>query len=179
MSIELACMRWLRFEKKCMFVLNERTPQWGVGLPDVLGVTRAREVTEIEVKRSMSDFRANAKKYCIINREHFLERWPKQYYFAVPPKMKDKVLAELPEWAGLLVVEHFNVTAAKVAPINKSARKLTVKQCCRLAECMANQIAAQATMLVGIEHRERVCPCYADEIYHGSSWNPDYTNYQI
>lgn len=57
MSLELAAARWLRFEKRCMAVLFERTPRaWSCGLPDALGITCSRHMIEIEIKRTLSDF---------------------------------------------------------------------------------------------------------------------------
>lgn len=174
--IELACMRWLRYEKKCSFILEQRSPLYNGGIPDVIGVTRAREVTEIEVKRSVSDFRANANKPCIRNREFFLEKWPKQFYFAIPKTLQPKIEPLVPEWAGLLLVDGYVVTVAKVAPVNRAAKKLTIKQCVKLAELMSNQISAQATALIGKTHNS-ACSSWSD------GWlcwnNPDYTNYQI
>lgn len=177
--IELACMRWLRYEKRCSFILEQRSPLYNGGIPDVIGVTKSREVTEIEVKRSVSDFKANANKRCIQIREHYLDRWPKQYYFAIPIHLQAKIEPIVPEWAGLLVVDGHIVTVAKVAPINKAAKKLSIKQCVKVAELMSNQIAAQATMLINRGYCD-FCPNHIDDFYYDSPcWYPGYTNYQI
>lgn len=187
--IELACLRWLRFENKCVIVLNERTPVYGHGNPDVLGVTEARFLKEIEVKRSMSDFRANALKFHVANREHCLDRWPRQFYYAVPLKLAEKVKQELPPWAGLLTVDETIVHLEVNAPINPHAKKLSVQRCVRLAKCMANQIACQASDLINERRlsRHHDCPNHLDSLYAGgwffkdgtSSKPGDYQNFQI
>lgn len=184
--MELALLKWLRFENKCIIVLNERTPVYGHGQPDVLGVTAAGYLKEIEVKRSMSDFRANAKKFHVSNREHYLDRWPRQFYYAVPKAMVEKVKSELPPWAGLLQVDGSLVELIVDAEINKAARKLTFKQCARLAKCLSNQIACMAanSFQLNSGHRQH-CANHLDELYKDGWYFPDgekftdYTNYQI
>ena len=174
--IEQACMRWLRYEKRCLFIVNERSPLYNGGQPDVLGVTHSRYAIEIEVKRSVSDFRANAKKRCVITRDTLIHRWPKKYYFAAPPHVVKKIQFEIPEWAGLLEVDRGVVKVVIESPMNSKSKRLSVKQCVKLAECMANQIAADAVGAIGDS-----CPCRMDD-FHSVSWNgrkKDYTNYQI
>lgn len=183
MNLELMVMKWLRFEKRCLFVINERSPLYTGGNPDVLGVSRARESTEVEIKRSMADFRRNKEKNCIKLRDTWISRWPKQFYFAVPENLSEKVLAELPEWAGLLSVDHA-VTCVKRAPANKAAKKLTIKQCAHFAELMANQIMAQAQSIEGFQDRF-FCDSNMDELYKNGWWTKSgervtsYTNFQI
>lgn len=178
-------IKWLRFENKCVIVLNERTPVYGHGQPDVLGVTRSRFLKEIEVKRTMSDFRANAKKRHVANRDYYIQNWPRQFYYAVPKSLVDKVMKELPPWAGLLSVNGSQVELMADAAVNKEARKLTMKQCARLAECLSNQIACMAAS--GFQHNSGMmnyCPNHLDELYKDGWWIgmekfTGYTNYQI
>lgn len=174
-------MMWLRFEKRCMFIINERSPLYNMGIPDVLGVTRSRETTEVEIKRSMSDFRANANKRCVVNRHLFLDRWPKQFYFAMPEKLASRVQFDIPEWAGLLSVRGTNqVEVLLKAPINRQAKKLTIKQCAHFAELMANQIIAQQQSLE-CKRESMIDPSHLDEIhakYYGERQN-GFSNYQI
>ncbi len=79
---------------------------------DFFRVTKAGYFYEYEIKQSMSDFRADKKK----NRYNWKERChkpkslmialaakgsPSRFYYVVSEKIKDKVISELPDWAGL------------------------------------------------------------------------------
>lgn len=139
-NLELLAINFLRWEKQCMFVLRERNPRWGTGDPDVLGVTKHRYLLEIEIKRSLSDLRADAKKPHVANREHYLERQPKQKWYLVDHSFHEKALAELPEWAGLMTVppNEWSIRVVKKAPSNNDSTRLTVKECVKLVNCINN-----------------------------------------
>lgn len=151
MSLELAAARWLKWEKRCRLVLTERTPRYCHGQPDVLGITESRYLLEIEVKRSMSDFRANQKKNHMQNRfclesqisTPYMRSAPKQFWFMVPEKLVEKVQAELPDFAGLMTVRN-GVSAEVVtpSPTNELSERLTIKECAKLMNCAGNQIVA-------------------------------------
>lgn len=147
MNLELAAMRWLRFERRCRVVLFERSPRWAYGSrPDVMGVDNFRRLIEIECKRSMADFRNNQYKRHVVNRSKLLDLWPYQFYFIVPVKLKDRCLAELPDYAGLMTHDGGSfVIVERTAPLNKESPKLSIKECVTLAALMANQICATET----------------------------------
>lgn len=144
MNLELMAMRWLRFEQKCMIVIMGRTPREICGLPDVLGVNCNRFATEVEIKRSMADFRADGKKRCRTNRDYYIQKMPKHFYYLVPKALSEKVLAELPSWAGLLTVAERGgfrpIRVIQPSPVNKQSERYTIKECVRLAQKMGNQI---------------------------------------
>lgn len=160
MSLELAAMRWLWLEQKCLVVLEERTPKYGMGQPDVLGVTPGRYLTEIEVKRSASDFRADFKKcHRMVRAEknpRTGEAWegmlamvnhPRQFYYLMVESLAEKVKAEIPGWAGLMTLKNESWHTPEVvirAPVNKDSAKLTVKQCARLARMMTAHMMGYA-----------------------------------
>jgi hypothetical protein len=147
MNLELLGMQFLRNEKRCMFVINERTPRYQNGTPDVLGVTPARFLLEIEVKRSLSDFKADFSKVhrrLLLAPEEAPNVWqnrPKQFWYLVPTALTPKVIDLVPEWAGLMEAAH-GVTVIKPAPTNKLSNKLTIRECCQLAHLLANQVIA-------------------------------------
>ncbi len=129
MNLELMAMRWLRWQKRCPIVLRERSPIYAIGDPDVLGVTAARYLIEIEIKRSVADFKADARKAHVANRSFQLKRMPKQKYYFVTREIVERCKLELPEWAGLMTV--FNEVSCRVlveAPVNKESQRLTVVQ---------------------------------------------------
>lgn len=147
---------WLRYERGCPVVALER----GIGacgIPDAIGLTAKRQIIEVEIKRSMADFRHNAKKYGArlrgvdMMRGRFSYNDPQQFYFLVESEMVEKCRSELPDWAGLMSTplprqfthryarhpEYCGITKLVVhvqAPINKTARKLTIKECHRMAK---------------------------------------------
>lgn len=143
-SLESFGLRWLRFEKRCRVALFERSPRpiFG-GQPDVLGVTEHRYLLEIEVKRSVSDFKANEKKNHVLNRQFCVPQWPKQFWFLVPFELAEKVQPMLPEYAGLLrgpgPDEVQQLYSVQRAPVNHASEPLTTKEMVRLCYCMANQ----------------------------------------
>lgn len=142
MRLETRALHWLLYKGGCHYAVCERSPRPITGEPDVLGVKAGRRMVEIEIKRSVSDFRANAKKRHVVNRDIYIDRWPYQFYFLVPLALKNKVLPILPSWAGLMTDESFYVQIEKVAPINKLSKRLTVKECLRLARNLANHSAS-------------------------------------
>lgn len=98
---------------------------WGFHLGhecDLLIVSPGRYATEIEIKITASDIRADKKK----THEHRSNRI-RQFFFAVPDYLKD--CSDLPEDAGLIVVpsqEKFWQTKIVRRPrYNKLARPLT------------------------------------------------------
>ena len=129
-----------------MLVLCERSPRQGwCGQPDVFGVTAARYTMEIEIKRSLSDFRADATKPSRnpILRDGFrLQRLPKHFWYLVPPELADRVEPLVPDWAGLMRGprghEAQTVWIIKRSPANSESRRLTVKECCRLVLLVNN-----------------------------------------
>ena len=146
MNLELMAMRWLWLEKNCHYVLEQRSPRYHLGSPDVLGVTQQRYLIEIEIKRSASDFHADKKKTQRANREFYLKHMPKQFYYLMPRKLAEKLKDKLPEYAGLMCESENNYTAEvlKVAPVNKLSERLSLKECVKLCRNMANHMMSYA-----------------------------------
>lgn len=141
-SLEFLGLEFLRFEKGCPVALWERSPRYMIGQPDVLGVNKARFLYEIEIKRSVSDFRADAKKP---HRKFRIdEHAPRLFWYLVPHHLVDSVSYLVPEWAGLLRgptdSEVQQVWSVKKSPQNAASKRLTTKECVSMAHCMANQI---------------------------------------
>jgi len=77
---EVAALEWLRFKRQCQITALERwvfadTIQ---GRPDVCGVTKQRYMLEVEIKRTWSDFKADAKKW----KNHAIPATRQRYYLA-------------------------------------------------------------------------------------------------
>ena len=89
---------------------------------DMLMVTKNYFLREIEIKISVSDFKADFKK------KHNHEGNIKQFYYAVPYYILDKIKDLVPEQAGILVAEynaelsdHWQLKRHKKATDNKLA----------------------------------------------------------
>lgn len=204
MSLEFQGAMWLKYERKLPLVLYERTPRYGHGQPDILGVSENRYIYEIEIKRTVSDFRANARKPHIKNREMFpemLKRFPKQFWYLVPSKLVEKIQDEVPSWAGLLTLEYdpgdhgyntpIRVKSIKPAPTNNESKKLSLKECARLLRNIGNQMISLIATNNSLRSRSNEIgdPTFMDDhfskkyAFTGSyyEWvsNPDYINFQI
>jgi hypothetical protein len=140
-NLELMALRWLRWEKKCPIAFCERSPVYGNGDPDVLGVTNARYRIEIEIKRSVSDFKADAKKTHRHNRQFNLEIHPRQFYYLVPSQLIEKVKPILPQWAGLMSGPTSTTCCISVvipAPVNDLSRRMNIRECSRMVKMVNN-----------------------------------------
>ncbi len=78
MTLEYHALAWLRFEKRCPIVMLERGISY-ISRPDALGITTARYMVEIEIKRSLADFTKNNDKRIVRLRENCLNLWPRYF----------------------------------------------------------------------------------------------------
>lgn len=164
-------MRWLWLEQKCLVVLEERTPKYGMGFPDVLGVTPGRYLTEIEIKRSKSDFKADFKKSHRANRNLNsngllkLSNHPRQFYYMMPPDLATDLALDIPEWAGLMTMDHVGDSKLiKIAPVNKDSTRLNLKQCVRLSRMMTAHMMGYVirNREINCQWRQRDDLCYIE-----------------
>lgn len=154
MSLETVALRWLAWEKKCLAVVHGRTPRYQIGVPDVLGLTRSRYLIEVEIKRSVSDFKKNASKYHISWRDAWIHQSPRQVYFFVPDDIAAKVEPITPEWAGLAKLKSdFNFDIIKQSPVNAQSKRLTVKECVKMFHLLSNQLVSQTKWLETYRNR--------------------------
>jgi len=168
-SLTASALFWLLTERKCKLITVERGLAWGN--PDALGVAPDRTLCEVEVKVSLSDFRANAGKGYIrylsaMKDDGARSDLPACYYFLVPPSLVEKVKPELPSFAGLLTVKmepHTNTPrfwtndALCLASIVKAPRmprkKLTLEQCTRLAKHQSMALVVEYLRNNRLSHR--------------------------
>ncbi len=120
---------------------------------DLLIVSHSGYASEVEIKTSVSDLKADLKK----SHGHRSNKI-KYLYFAVPLELKEKALELIPERAGLIVItpeklsvystnppsktpyvpEHVDIV--KAPTVNKQARKLTEKELLKLGSLAAMRI---------------------------------------
>lgn len=136
--------QWLRYKRQCFLIATERgLYPWG--RPDVFGVTLQRRTIEVEVKVTLADFRANAKKRISgLPRAHW---HPWQFYFIVPPALVESVALELPEWSGLLTLDTYRdylpcrvVKVVKRSPCNDLSPQVKVRDLAEMAKHMSGTI---------------------------------------
>ncbi len=118
---------------------------WGLNFRhelDMLVVSAAGWATEIEIKVTVADLRADRKKAHghLSNRIRLL-------YFAVPEALQQKALELIPERAGLIIVRpdlaNYNYRKTEVVKTpkpNKTARKLNDKELLKLGKLAAMRI---------------------------------------
>ncbi len=123
LEMEVVLMDWLKANPNIV-VPNV---SWGLGLHecDLLRVTPSNWATEVEIKISKADLIKDKEK----THGHYSNKI-KYLYFAVPAKLEDIALKEMPKRAGLLVCGKDNVTVQEIRKptLNKNARKLTDKE---------------------------------------------------
>lgn len=101
---------------------------WGMGLHecDVLILSKAGYLTEVEIKRSRADLKKDEKK-----KHSHKSNKIKQLYFAIPRKLEN-CLDLIPPHSGVLIIEKFNDTKMLVftvrePEINYKAKKMEEK----------------------------------------------------
>ena len=103
LEMEVILMGWLKYAS------NTVVPNvsWGLGLHecDLLRVTPSGYATEVEIKVTKSDLLKDKEK----DHGHYSPKI-KALYFAVPEKLEDVALEEIPKRAGLLVVRKNEVS---------------------------------------------------------------------
>jgi len=103
-EVETTITAWLYPPRQCIVVPNI---SWGFGLAweaDLISVTPAGYATEIEIKVSVSDFRADSKK-----RKHELIRSSKisSFVYAMPKEIYEKAGVDVPEDYGIILIEPY------------------------------------------------------------------------
>jgi len=133
-EIQMSVQRWLYDCNHHYQCLNYG--KTGYFEADVLGVTLSRMVTEVEVKISMSDFKADFKKTAKHLRLSFPDKAdfinaciPNRFYYACPEGLIP--IGKIPGYAGLIYVNGISGEAEliKLAPIlhhKKAADKLMI-----------------------------------------------------
>lgn len=123
--VKMCVANYFRYARGCPVVTLEYHHYRDGGVqPDVLVLDKQNRPIEIEVKISVSDFRADAKKPIWTHRD-MGNRWPYQFYYAVPVELEAKVKPLLRDGVGLLRIDGAEcyrkmpqraVTVAETAP---------------------------------------------------------------
>lgn len=100
---------------------------------DILSVTKNNYLREIEIKISVSDFKADFKK------KHNHEGNIRQFYYAVPYYILDDIKDLVPEHAGILVAE-YNTDLCESWRLKKYKKSVDNKSAKPIDEKMLNEI---------------------------------------
>ena len=133
LEVQVALFNILQGKK---LVLPNFTP-WKWWECDIFSLSNAGYYAEYEIKLSVSDFKADAKKCDRVRRvKHENMRnpamcGPNNFYYVMPKEISD--LVEIPEWAGLVTVisgeNYFTKKPYTSARITKLAPRLHNKKC--------------------------------------------------
>jgi hypothetical protein len=145
LELRAACMSWLRYDKGCPIVVFERGPWAHLGhRPDVMAVTKKRELVEVEIKRTFADFKQDVEKRIWQSRDLFKRGWPSFFHFLVTPDLVTRAEPLLRDGFGLVTIDPAQSTfsglpaivSVKRATRQKDARDLTTRQ---LVEMVSHQ----------------------------------------
>lgn len=125
-DIEIACSNYFDCRKNTIVPNISFGANFGHEI-DLLIVSQSGYCTEVEIKISISDLKADFKK----KHSHESIRI-KHFFYAVPEKMKDKALLLIPEHAGLITIhennDHRFARQEKGCVANSQAIPLTDKE---------------------------------------------------
>ena len=181
--IASAVMGWMRFGKQFHYVAREA----GMFSSDVLG-TNGKTIIEVEIKISMTDFKADWKKIKHLtyqekkdknvgssqyivghkNRNRWRKHIPNQFYFACPASMKDfaveQVRANAPEYGVIVMRENitgvYHGSMHKCLSVAKSAKVMHRRP---PTEGLLTDIAARMSSdLINLRYQRRLSEDWVD-----------------
>lgn len=155
-----AC-EFLRYEQGCYLLAWERSP-WEHHKPDLMGVERGRRVLEIEIKRSLADFKADAKKR-IWDYRKMGKAVPFKFWYLVPPELVEEILPMVPDGLGLLTVGPRLSRGGNAEIIVASNAKANRKACVLRLKDMVNMARDQSGTLVSAVSRLAQCSVASEE----------------
>jgi len=153
--IKMCVAHYFRFARQCPIVAMEYWHYQDSGVqPDVLVLDAAHRPIEIEVKTSLSDFKADARKHIWNFRKQGM-KWPWKFYYALPTDLEEQVKPLLRKGVGLLRVSQHNyykpedaVSVAVTAPKHEDFERITGA---RLKRIIAGQSSSLCRALKALD----------------------------
>lgn len=149
-------MNFLFWRKNCHIITNERGFLTYDGRPDIIGITKDRDVIEIEIKVTMSDFVNNFSKRLIQIYEQYPEKRPNYFYFIVSDNIANKCLDYLKANKtdikyGLMTFDSKknSIKVMKNPGKNKLMKPLTDEQIWQMVQYQARTLASISTYRFG------------------------------
>lgn len=125
-ELEEAAVRWLLLDRKCIAAYTERHPT-GYWLPDAIGILSSLRIIEIEIKRTVADFRQDRLKPNVMQWRAGSDWRPYQFYYMLPIEIIS-VLPEVPDFAGVIQVrDRWQIEVVRRAQVNNKANKIRPK----------------------------------------------------
>ena len=163
-DIQLAL--WRKFINSVAVVPNAMFYHWE---SDLLVVSRSMYVTEYEIKISVSDFRADAKKERaeLIQMEYYRPGWdfggdpikvgrPNRFYYVMPEDIAFKIT--VPDWAGLMVLRKPRYLSEVKRPKRLHNEKIEHEQVTNLIRKMQYRFWKQFTTVQEADFKRRNPP---------------------
>lgn len=149
---------YLRYDQGCYLVTWERGPWEDFGhRPDLLGVDKSRKVTEVEIKRSLADFRNDATKRIWAYRAKG-KAVPYKFYYLVPPELVERVFELLPEGSGLMTVTdgtsrggNHELVVVAPAKTNRQAKPLPLKMLVQMVRHQSGTLVSAVSKLAQLK----------------------------
>jgi len=135
--VKLCIAQYFRYQRQCKLVAFERAVHsLGWYVPDILIVNNDRKLIEIEVKVTLADFKADAKKRIWKTRDTGKVKMPHQFYYGIPAELEEKIKPIMRKDCGLIRIgdkkewQNYGdvVSVAKTAPVNKESKRLTARE---------------------------------------------------
>jgi len=169
-----ACVAsYFRYTRQAPIISFERPLSNYFSKPDIFIVTKKRMLIEVEVKVNIYDFKNDVKKRTWLLRDEYPDLYPMpfQFYYAVSDDIRDKAKEVIDNWkvenkiygnVGLIVVnepknllyKQWNSSLVWVmfkAPINKNAKKLTIKQIITMVRNQTGTLCSYASKVAEME----------------------------
>jgi hypothetical protein len=157
-------LEWLRYQRGCYITAWERSPwEFAHHKPDLIGIDSTRKCIEIEIKRSVADFKNDAEKAIWNSRDLFKQAWPAQFYYFVDPAIVDKVRPFVRDGFGLITLApeserptiygNRDIQVVKKATKQKDAKPLSVRQ---LFNMVRHQSGSMAALMAWVKERDRL-----------------------
>lgn len=158
-KLTCAAACWLKLQKQCPIIMTERGLNWS-DHPDVLGVDDTRRLLECEVKTSVKDFRRDAKKHKWRLQERGYIQAPAYFWYVMPVKLGERMQKEIRPGCGLLVPAGnywangmMELKSLVKSRRNAESKKLTLRECIRMAKNQSGTILSQMTKNIALIDR--------------------------
>lgn len=142
--------RWAPYDYTRQFVAVPNTTGFSFWEADLLVVSHAGYMTEVEVKVSMSDWKVDKKKAYKFSRLHASGGRTKYFFYAAPKELAARWQeVGIPDWAGVLAVSEredshghksMHTEVLRPAKARPGHRKLTIEEMAKLARLGALRI---------------------------------------
>lgn len=113
---------------------------WGTGEMDLCVITSANYMWEIEVKLSLSDWKADEHKKKWLARYSSYRKYVSRFYYAVPTELIDKVPEFVPKEVGIIEIYWNEYSGYRTNIVRPSTHKRGIKLTDKMVERMMRKV---------------------------------------